>query len=176
MLRFTGDIWKNHPCCVICTQEQNIKARPEWKQKVVDAIVRAHIFASKNKAEVAHMISRDGKGYLPTPSDVVEKAVSDYGPAYEASGAIRHRDWHNGRIDFQPWPYPSATKLIIAAMNKTVVEGNTTFLRNLDPDFAAQDLVDYRFVKSGLERFPEWQQDPSVDRNNPYDREELLAL
>jgi NitT/TauT family transport system substrate-binding protein len=176
MLRFTGDIWKNHPCCVICTQEENTKARPEWTQKVVDAIVRAHIYASKNKAEVAHLISRDGKAYLPAPSDVVEKAVTDYGPAYEESGAIRHRDWHNGRIDFQPWPYPSATKLIVAAMNKTVVEGNTTFLHNLDPEFAAQDLVDYRFVKSALERFPEWQQDPSVDRDSPFERKELLAL
>ncbi|MGB7098381.1 MAG: hypothetical protein WBD95_06375, partial [Xanthobacteraceae bacterium] len=59
-------------------QEQNVKERPEWTQKVTDAIVRAHIYASKNKAEIARMISRDGKGYLPTPSDVVEKAVTDY--------------------------------------------------------------------------------------------------
>src|SRR5262249_9847927 len=36
MLRFTGDIWKNHPCCVICTQEQITKDKPEWTQKVVD--------------------------------------------------------------------------------------------------------------------------------------------
>ena len=176
MLRFTGDVWKNHPCCVICTQEQNIKERPEWTQKVTDAIVRAHIYASKNKAEIARMISRDGKGYLPTPSDVVEKAVTDYGSHYEASGAIRHRDWNNGRIDFQPWPYPSATKFIVAAMNKTVVEGNTTFLKDLDPDFVARDLVDYRFVKSALERFPEWKQDVSVDHDDPFERQEQLSL
>jgi NitT/TauT family transport system substrate-binding protein len=176
MLRFTGDIWKNHPCCVICTQEQNVTERPEWTQKVVDAIVRAHIYASRNKSEIAHLISRDGKGYLPTPSDVVEKAVTDYGAHYDASGAIKHRDWHNGRIDFQPWPYPSATKLIVEAMNKTVVEGNTTFLQGLDPNFVAGDLVDYRFVKSSLERFPEWKTDPSVDPANPFERTELLSL
>jgi NitT/TauT family transport system substrate-binding protein len=176
MLRFTGDVWKNHPCCVICTQEQNIEERPEWTQKVTDAIVRAHIYASKNKAEIARLISRDGRGYLPTPSDAVEKAVTDYGLHYEASGAIRHRDWNNGRIDFQPWPYPSATKLIVAAMNKTVVEGNKTFLQDLDPDFVAHDLVDYRFVKSALERFPEWKQDPSVDRDYPFERQERLSL
>ena len=34
----------------------------------------------------------------------------------------------------------------------------------LDPNFVANDLVDYRFVKSSLERFPEWTQDPSVDK------------
>jgi NitT/TauT family transport system substrate-binding protein len=176
VLRFTGDIWKNHPCCVICTQEENTAERPEWTQKVVDAVVRAHVFASKNKAEVARLISRDGKGYLPTPTNVVEKAMTDYGAHYDADGAIRHRDWHNGRIDFQPWPYPSATKLIVEAMNKTIVEGNTTFLAGLNPDFVASDLVDYRFVKAALGRFPAWTDDPSVDRDNPLERKELLAL
>ena len=176
MLRFTGDIWKNHPCCVICTQESNTKDRPEWTQKVVDAVVRAHIFASQNKGEVAKLLSRDGKGYLPTPSDAIVKAMTDYGPDYEKTGAIRHRGWDNGRIDFQPWPYPSATKLIVDAMNKTVVEGDTTFLKGLDPAFVADDLIDYRFVKSALERFPAWKNDPSIDKANPYVRAEVLEL
>jgi NitT/TauT family transport system substrate-binding protein len=176
MLRFTGDIWKNHPCCVICTQESNTRERPDWTQKIVDGVVRAHIFASQNKEEVAKLLSRDGKGYLPTPPDAVVKAMTDYGPEYEKSGAIRHRQWKNGRIDFQPWPYPSATKLIIDAMNKTVVEGDTTFLKGLDPAFVADDLIDYRFVKSALERFPDWKNDPSVDKSNPYERAEVLEL
>lgn len=176
MLRFTGDIWKNHPCCVICANESYTRDKPEWTQKVVDAIVRAHIFASKNKAEIARLISRDGKGYLPTPADAVEKAVIDYGPAYEKSGAIRHPEWKNGRIDFQPWPYPSATKLIVESMNKTLVEGDTTFLKGLDPDFVANDLVDYRFVKEAIGRQPEWLDDPSVDRSSPFERKEILAL
>ncbi|HWK96728.1 MAG TPA: ABC transporter substrate-binding protein [Pseudolabrys sp.] len=176
MLRFTGDIWKNHPCCVICTNESYTRDKPEWTQKVTDAIVRAHVYASKNKAEVAKLISRDGKGYLPTPADVVEKAVTDYGPAYDQSGAIRHRDWKNGRIDFQPWPYPSATRLIVEHMNKTVVEGDTTFLKGLDPDFVAKDLVDYRFVKEAIGKNPDWLNDPSVDRASPFERQEVLSL
>ncbi|HWP26722.1 MAG TPA: ABC transporter substrate-binding protein [Xanthobacteraceae bacterium] len=176
MLRFTGDIWKNHPCCVICTHERYTKDRPQWTQKVVDAVVRAHIYASRNKVEIARLISRDGKGYLPTPSEAVVKAVTDYGAHYEQSGAIRHRDWRNGRIDFQPWPYPSATKLIVEAMNRTLVEGDTTFLKNLDPNFVAEDLVDYRFVKAALGRFPEWVDDPSVDRSSPFARQEQLKL
>src|SRR5690348_11743226 len=172
MLRFTGDIWKNHPCCVICTQEANTKERPEWTQKVVDSIVRATIFASQNKKEVAKLLSREGKGYLPTPRPAIEKSMTDYGPEYEKTGAIRHRNWHNGRIDFQPWPYPSATKLIVEAMIKTVVEGDTTFLKGLDPNFVANDLIDYRFIKSALERFPQWKNDPSVDKSSPYSRSE----
>jgi NitT/TauT family transport system substrate-binding protein len=176
MLRFTGDIWRNHPCCVISTHESYTREKPGWTQKVVDAVVRAHLYASRNKPEIAKLISRDGNGYLPTPADVVVKAVTDYGPQYDASGAIRHRDWQSGRIDFQPWPYPSAVKLIVEAMNKTVVEGDTTFLNGLDPDFVADDLVDTRFVKAALDRFPEWKEDPSVDRANPFERREELAL
>jgi NitT/TauT family transport system substrate-binding protein len=61
-------------------------------------------------------------------------------------------------------------------MNKTVVEGDATFLNGLDPNFVADDLVDYRFVKAALGRFPEWTEDPSVDRANPFERHEELAL
>lgn len=176
MLRFTGDIWKNHPCCVICTNESYTRGKPEWTQRLTDAIVRGHIHASKNKAEVARLISRDGKGYLPMPADVVERSMTDYGPRYDATGAIRHREWKNGRIDFQPWPYPSATRLIVESMNNTLVEGDTTFLKGLDPDFVARDLVDYRFVKEALGKTPAWLDDPSVDRANPFERKEILSL
>jgi NitT/TauT family transport system substrate-binding protein len=161
---------------VICTQEANTKDRPEWTQKVVDAITRGASYASQNKEQVAKLLSREGAAYLPAPADVVVKSVVDYGPHYEKEGAIHHRHWQNGRIDFQPWPYPSATRLIVEAMNKTVVEGDTTFLKNLDPNFVADDLVDYRFIKSALERYPDWKNDPSIDKANPYERKEVLEL
>ena len=175
MLRFTGDIWKNHPCCVVTAHERDTIERPEWTQKLVNAVVKAQIYTSKNKAEVAKLISNEGTGALPLPADIVHKAMIDYGAAYEATGAIRHRGWGNGRIDFQPWPYPSATKLIVEAMGKTLVEGDTTFLKGLDPEFVTTDLVDYRFVKAALEREPDWTLDPSVDRASPFVRSEVLA-
>ena len=175
MLRFTGDIWKNHPCCVVAVHERDTQERPEWAQKITNAIVKAQIFASKNKPEVARLLSREGNNYLPVPNEVVLKAMTDYGAEYDGN-AIRHREWANGRIDFQPWPYPSATKLIVEAMGKTVVEGDTTFLRGLDPDFVAKDLYDYRFVQAALKRYPDWIDDPSVDRASPFAREEILTL
>ena len=176
MLRFTGDIWKNHPCCVVVAHERDTIERPEWTQKAINAIVRAQGWIRENKAEAARLISQDAEGYLPLPSDVVVKAMTDYGAFYEQSGAIRHREWGNGRIDFQPWPYPSATKLIVEAMSKTVVEGDTTFLRGLDPEFVAKDLVDYRFVETALKAQPGWLKDPSVEKETPYARSEVLAL
>jgi len=178
ILRFTGDIWKNHPCCVVCMHEADTQARPEWTQKVLNAIVRAEIYASQNKKEVAHLLSRDGKGYLPMPVEVVERAMTFYDEAdYQSPKAIQHKaEWHNGRIDFQPWPYPSATKLIVQALNETVVGGDRTFLSKLDPDFVVQDLVDYRFVRKALDKFPEWRKDPSVNPNDPFNRTEVIAL
>jgi len=177
MLRFTGDIWKNHPCCVVCMHEGVTKQKKEWTQKVINAVVRAQIFASQNKKEVAKMLSRDGKRYLPMPGPVVERAMTLYDPkVYEHPDAIHHPEWHNGRVDFQPWPYPSATKLIVKAMGNTVVGGDTTFLKKLDPEHVAKDLVDYEFVKNALTKYPDWVKDPSVNPKDPFNRTEIVAV
>ncbi|KIZ48128.1 MULTISPECIES: ABC transporter substrate-binding protein [Rhodopseudomonas] len=177
MLRFTGDIWKNHPCCVLCMNETVITKKPEWTQKVMNALVRAEIYASANKKEVAKLLSKDGEGYLPLPAPIIERAMTYYDEkVYGDSGAITHPDWNIGRIDFQPWPYPSATKLIVEAMNDTVVSGDTTFLKKLDPDFVAKDLVNYDFVKTAMSKYPAWKSDPSVNPDDPFNRTEVLAL
>lgn len=178
ILRFTGDIWKNHPCCVVTMHEADLSGRREWSQKVVNAVVRAEVYASQHKAEVAKLLSQDGKGYIPLPAAVVERAVTHYDdPAYSAIGANHNQAaWHNGRIDFQPWPYPSATKAIVKAMNETVVSGDKTFLNGLDPEFVAKDLVDYELVKKALEKYPDWKKDPSVNVGNPFERDEVFSL
>jgi NitT/TauT family transport system substrate-binding protein len=177
MLRFTGDIWKNHPCCVVCMNENVTKQKREWTQKVMNAVVRAAVYASQNKKEVAHMLSRDGKKYLPMPAKVVERAMTLYDDkTYAAPDAIQHPEWGNGRIDFSPWPYPSATRLIVNEMNKALVSGDKTFLKELKPDHVAKDLVDYDFVKAALAKYPQWKDDPSVNPADPFNREEILKL
>ena len=178
MLRFTGDIWKNHPCCVVCMNENTVAAKPEWTQKDMNAVVKAQIYAQANKGEVAQMLSKDGKKYLPMPANVVERAMTFYSPAdYADPAAIRHQaEWQNGRIDFQPYPYPSATKLIVEEMNKTLVGGDKTFLDGLDADFVTKDLVDYNHVKVAMEQFMDWSKVPGIDPNNPYEREEVVVL
>ncbi|MEZ5851549.1 MAG: ABC transporter substrate-binding protein [Hyphomicrobiaceae bacterium] len=178
MLRFTGDIWKNHPCCVVCMNEKQVQAKPEWTAKVVEAVVEAAGYAAANKAEVAKLLSKDGEGYLPVPGAVVARAMTNYDTKlYGPTQAIKHADWGNGRIDFQPWPYPSATRLIVDAMTKTLVAGDTTFLKGLDPKFVADDLVAYDFVRTALEKHPAWKKDPSIaSAADPYVREEVIKL
>jgi NitT/TauT family transport system substrate-binding protein len=171
-------MWKNHPCCVVCMHEADTKERAEWTQKVVNAVVKAQVYASANKKEVAKLLSRDGMEYLPVPQDVVERAMTLYDTGtYAAPPAIKHPDWKNGRIDFNGFPYASATKLIVKAMNETVVSGDTTFLGGLDPDFVAKDLVDDRFIRKALAKFPDWRKDPTVPTgSDPFTREEVIAL
>lgn len=177
MLRFTGDIWQNHPCCTICMNENMVNKKPKWTQAVMNALVRGMNFAMNDKSETAKILSRDGKKYLPMPAPVVKRAMTLYDPKqYSSPNAIQHPEWGSGRIDFMGWPYPSATKLIVDAMNETVVGGDKTFLKGLSPDFVADDLVNYTFIKNSLEKFPEWKNHPSVDKASPYERSEVLKL
>lgn len=177
MLRFTGDIWRNHPCCVVCMNENQVNANPTWTQKVMNAIVKAQIYSQQNKKEVAHLLSKDGEGYLPMNANIVEQAMTLYDEeSYAEPDAIQNAQWGSGRIDFQPWPFPSATKLIINELKRTLVGGDTTFLQDLDPDFVVDDLVDYEFVKAAMDKHPGWKQAPGFNADNPFDREEVVKL
>ena len=177
MLRFTGDIWRNHPCCVVCMNENQVNANPTWTQKVMNAIVKAQIYSQQNKKEVAHLLSKDGEGYLPMDANIVEQAMTLYDEeSYAKPDAIQNAQWGSGRIDFQPWPFTSATKLIINELKRTLVGGDTTFLQDLDPDFVVDDLVDYKFVKAAMDKHPGWKQAPGFNADNPFDREEVVKL
>ena len=177
MLRFTGDIWRNHPCCVVCMNENTVAKNPVWTQKVMNAIVKAQAYSQANKAEVAQMLSKDGKAYLPMKQDVVERAMTLYDTtAYEDPLAIKNPQWNSGRIDFQPWPFPSATKLIVDELKNTLVGGDTTFLADLDPQFVVDDLVDYSYVKNAMMLHQGWKDAPGFNADDPFAREEVVSL
>lgn len=152
VLRFTGDVWKDHACCVLTLAERDIRERPEWAQRVTTATVRAQLWVRGNQTGTAKLLARDGAGkYTPHTLQVLNKvlATTDY-EGYERSGVVRHADWQARRIDFQPYPYPSYTEELVKSLRLTHVEGEARFLRELDPAFAARDLVDDRFVRRAL--------------------------
>jgi NitT/TauT family transport system substrate-binding protein len=178
LLRFTGDIWKGHPCCVVVMHEADAMdpARAQWAQAVLNAIVQAQIYINANRKEVAHMLSAAGKRYLPFPVEVIERAMIFYNPAHYHE-AIQHPEWKQDRIDMNGWPYPSATELVTNYLKKTLVTGNAGFLDKLSPNFVAKDLVNYEHVKKATEKFPDWKKDPSVPQSgDPYVRMEEIAL
>lgn len=156
VLRFTGDVWKDHACCLVFMQEQDLAQRPEWSQKVVDAMVKAQLWTRDNRAETAQLLSSaNPQKYTPHSPEILARVLTPSDAdtqGYVASGAIRHPDWKDKRIDFQPYPFPSYTEELVRMLKDTEVAGERGFLSDLDPTFAATDLVDDSFVRKALER------------------------
>lgn len=180
MLRFTGDVWKGHPCCVVCMHEADVMdpARAAWAQAVHNAIVAAQLFMSENRKEAAKILSKDGANYLPFDFEIIDRSMNFYDPAYYKNPlAIKHMDWGQDRINFQAWPYPSATKIVTEEMKRVVLTGDRAFLDNLSADFVAKDLVNYDFIRKSLEKYPSWRKDPSVPQSgDPYTRQEVIKV
>lgn len=153
ILRFTGDVWKDHACCVVFVHEEDVVQRKEWTQQVVNALVKAQAWMRNNRSEVAHILAKDGGKYTPHPLPVLQRVLTDPNTGlYSKQGVIEHSDWQINRIDFQPYPFPSYTEQLVRLLKETQVEGNTDFLQALQPAQVAQDLVDDSFVKLALQQ------------------------
>ncbi|WP_300673889.1 ABC transporter substrate-binding protein [Desulfoluna sp.] len=180
IMRFTGDIWKNHPCCVVVMNEGLIARQPVFTQKAMNAIVRAQLWITGNRSEAAHILSRQGGNYLPMDEKILHRAFSGYDFSVYGNtggtGAIHHPEWQMERIGFQPWPYPSATRLLVGELGRTLVEGDVGFLRTLNPEVAAADLVDDRFVTRAIEAVGGPDKFSYGHLDNPFHREEIISV
>jgi len=155
VLRFTGDIWKNHPCCVVVMNENLIKDNPLFTQKVVNSVVLAQNWMNNNRIKSAEILSREGKRLLPADFNTLKRVfthydIKEYHQSRVDAPAIKHLDWNINRIDFHPFPYPSATQFIYEQMKQTVVEGDKSFLFEHKADFVMNDLADDQFVKKAI--------------------------
>ena len=180
IMRFTGDIWRNHPCCVVVMKEEIVQGDPVFTQKVVNALVRAQLWTVAHLEETAQILSREGHDYLPLPASVLRRAFLSYDPKdYGGNGAppaIQHPEWGMHRIGFQPYPYPSATRFITEQMRRTKVEGDAGFLASLNPDRVAREIVDDRFVRKAIATSGGAGAFPEINLEHPWDREEMIAL
>jgi NitT/TauT family transport system substrate-binding protein len=152
ILRFSGDIWKNHPCCVAVMREEFIKQEPLTAEKAIRALVRAQAWVKTHKSECAKILSLDGDGYLPVNNNILLRVFTDdvLGQYSDQKSVIKHTDWGFERIGFQPFPYPSATAFIYDHMKDTLVDGDTGFLKDFKTSFVVKDLVEDSFVKTAL--------------------------
>ena len=149
--RFSGDVWLNHACCVVIMHEDDTRQRPEWAQKIVTSVAKAQVFIRENRKEAARILAKGGGDYLPQPLPVIEQALLNYDRSvYGPSGAVKHADWQNNRIDFQPFPYPTYTEELVKLFKETAVEGDDAFLKALDPKQAHGQLVDDRFARAAI--------------------------
>ena len=152
VLRFSGDVWKNHACCVTFLAERDLNDKPEWSQRVTNAIVNAQLWSRSNQLETAKLLAGSGPNkYTPHNLQALTKvlATTDYSE-YEKRRIVAHPAWNQRRIDFQPFPFASYTEELVRAIGQTKVEGDTGFLTKLDPKFVAKDLVDDRFVRKSI--------------------------
>ena len=152
VLRFTGDVWRDHACCVVLLREEDIQQNREWAQGVVNAVVKAQQWLGTHRHEAATILSREsGRNYTPHPLAALDRVLTDQEiDSYFQTGAIKHPDWHEQRIGFQPFPFASYTEELIRRLKETTLEGDLTFLRQLDPATVAGDLVDESLIKAIL--------------------------
>lgn len=153
ILRFSGDVWRDHACCLNLMHEQDVNERPEWVQNIVNAVTEAQVFILDNRQATAQILAR-GKGYTPHDQKVLE-AVLDPTEAqwqhYIQTGAIRHPHWHQERIGFQPYPYDSYMEKLVELLKETHIAGNSDFLASLDPTQVARELNAPQFVRKAIE-------------------------
>lgn len=152
ILRFTGDVWRDHACCVVFMHEDDLRDKPQWSQRVVNAIVKSQAWSRQNRVEVARILSKEGGKYTPHAQGTLERVLTYYDKDfYGKLGAIHHVDWPVQRIDFQPYPFASYTEELVRLLKNTQVEGDAKFLESLDAAHVAKDLVDASFVKKAIQ-------------------------
>lgn len=151
VLRFTGDVWRDHACCVVAVREELIQERPDVAKGFVNAVVGGQAAARKHPVAAAKTLT--SKGYLPQPEPVVNYALTHgKDPKYMVGGgAVQHPEWEQRRIDFRGFPFASYTGELIDQLRKTVVDGDLSFLDGLDGDRAHRELVDDRLVRQAID-------------------------
>lgn len=142
ILRFTGDVWREHACCVTVVREDLVTEQPELAQRVADAVVAAQASIRADRAWAADRLSTGG--YLPQPPAAIAKVLDEH-PAdharYHDAGAVVHADWNEPRIGFQPYAYPSYTERLVEELRLTTVDADTAWLADLNSARVHDDLV-----------------------------------
>jgi NitT/TauT family transport system substrate-binding protein len=142
---FLGDVWRDHACCALVTRDDVITSRPAAVQQFTDAVVTAQLALSNDRKAAAAKLG--GGRYLPQPVPAVTLAMTYPTPPYP----LHHPEWQPQRLGFQPFPFPSFTAELVAAMRDTVIDGDRGFLERLDPVTVHGDLVDDTFVRNSIQ-------------------------
>lgn len=154
VLRFSADVWKDHACCVTLMHQHDLDNRPLWSEKIVDALVEAQLWTNNNRSETALLLSKQGlHKFMPHDPNILLKILDPPQTSWQSyvdSGVIKHPEWQQNRIDFQPYPYSSYLETLLIMLQKTHMAGINSFLMQLEASQVAQELTDVRFVKKAL--------------------------
>ena len=149
ILRFTGDVWRDHACCVTVVSEDFV-AKTDAAQGLVNALASAQLAITADRLAAAKQLSEGG--YLPQPLPAIERALTHYVlDEYEPTGAIQNSEWGSERIGFQPYAFPSYTTELISALRETRIDGDSAFLADIDDATAHAELVQEGLAQSAIE-------------------------
>lgn len=182
LVKMSGDVWLHHPCCQSVMLEDTIDEDRVWAQNVTNALYKAAKWSYDNKKELAQILGKDGGGYFPMPVKVIERALlkkdmKSYGP--EGTGAIMHEDWDVQRVDFNPYPFPSAFDTSIDMMKRMIVDEAVALpdaLRNLTGSQIANEIVDYDLAKNAYKLVGGKKAFNMNDGLGEYERNELYEV
>lgn len=136
ILRFTGDVWRDHACCVTVVRGDLLKTNPLAGQAIVDSISQAQLWLNKNRATASDVL----KNYLPQAPAAITKAINGYSKT-DYSKAIQHPEWNSKRITFQPYPFASYTTELIKQLKLTRVDDDARWLDQINLKTAHTELV-----------------------------------
>ncbi|MCB1255914.1 MAG: ABC transporter substrate-binding protein [Microthrixaceae bacterium] len=149
--RFTGDIWKDHACCVLVVNEKLIAESPDLVQRTIRAVAKAQLFCESDRSAAAGLLTSGSRPLLPQAAPAVERVFTHYDvPEYIDSGAIQHPEWGIDRVNFQPFPFASFTEELVVRLRTTLVQPSSKFLDDVDPAEVHKDLVHDAFARQAI--------------------------
>jgi NitT/TauT family transport system substrate-binding protein len=138
ILRFTGDVWKEHACCVTVVRGELVNDSPEIAQGLVNSVASAQLSISNDRNAAAKSLAN---GYLPQGEEAISRALTAYGSEYDA--IIKNPDWNSERISFQPYAFPSYTEELVNQLKVTKFSqgADINWIKSLDPKSAHSQVV-----------------------------------
>lgn len=144
--RFLGDLWRDHACCAIAVRTDLIEEHPRAVQALATGVVEAQQWLHGHRDEAGSLL-HEGK-YLPQPVPALDKVFTREATDYGA--VLANPDWNGEQLGFASFPHSSYTTELASLMKGSVIDGDTSFLRDLDPSTVHGQLVDDSFTRNAL--------------------------
>ena len=156
ILRFTGDVWKDHACCVVLMHEHDLSSARNGRRKWSTASSRRKPGSATTATRPRTLLSKDNPAqYTPHTYETLAQVLAPHaGVDAQVRGIGRHRSMPTGTKSASTSSRirsPATPKNWSKMLKQTArASAATTSCRQLDPAFVARDLVDDRFVKKAI--------------------------
>lgn len=145
--RFLGDVWRDHACCAIAVRTELVEEHPRAVQALATGVVQAQHWLHGHRAEAGSILH--GAKYLPQPLPALDKVFTRDSAGDQS--VVANPGWGGEQLGFSSFPHSSYTTELVSLMQSSVIDGNTSFLRDLDPSSVHGQLVDDSFTRAALE-------------------------